>query len=98
MSLKNLDNPILPGAAARTLLISDDGTLPYVDTSGSEPLAVAETVDAGELLCTAGTVVWNDDLTMVAQLGLDGWAAVRGTLPDIDEAPADESEEADGNE
>ena len=92
MALKNLDNPILPGRVPRTLLISDDGTLPYADTTGSEPVAIAETVDAGKLECAAGTVVWNDDLTMVAQLGLDGWAAVRGTLPDIDEAPADDSE------
>ena len=88
MALKNLDYPIMPGRAARTLLISDDGTLPYVDTTGSEPVAIADTIDAGELECAAGTMVWNDDLTMVAQLGLGGWAAVTGTLPDVDEAPA----------
>ena len=87
MALKCLDNPILPGAQIRTFLISDDGTLPYVDTTGSEPIAVAENINGEELECTAGTTVWNDDMTMVAQLGLDGWAAVRGDLPDVDDAP-----------
>ena len=86
MALYNLDNPVLPGAAARTLMITDDGTLPAVDTSGSEPIAEADTVNAGKLLCSVGTFVWNKDLSMVAQLSADGWAAVAGTLPDVDEA------------
>ena len=90
MALKCIDNPILPGAAARTFLFSDDGTLPYVDTTGSEPIAIAEDINGEKLECSAGTVVWNDDMTMVAQLGLDGWAAVRGTLPDVDDAPEEE--------
>lgn len=86
MALYNLDNPVLPGAAARTLMITDDGTLPAVDTSGSEPIAEADTVNDGLLLCSVGTFVWNKDLSMVAQLSADGWAAVAGTLPDVDEA------------
>ena len=89
MALYNLDNPTLPGAVARKLMISDSGTLPYVDTTGSEPVAKADTENAGELLCAVGTLVWNDDMTVMAQLGPSGWAAITGTLPDVDEAPAE---------
>ena len=98
MALYNLDYPILPGAAARTLMIDADGTLPYVDTTGTEPLAKAETENAGELLCSIGTVVWNDDLSVVAQLGPAGWTAVRGTLPDVDNAPEEETGEDTNDE
>lgn len=86
MALYNLDNPVLPGAAARALMITDDGTLPAVNLSGSEPIAEADTVNAGKLLCSVGTFVWNKDLSMLAQLGPTGWAAVSGTLPEVDEA------------
>ena len=91
MALYNLDYPILPGGAARTLMIDADGTLPYPDTSGTEPLAEADTENAGKLLCTVGTMVWNADMSMIAQLGPAGWAAISGTLPDVDEAPVEET-------
>ena len=97
MALYNLDNLIFPGAAARNLMISSDGTLPYVDTSGTEPLAEADTVNAGKLLCSVGTLVKNDNNTMVAQLGPDGWVAVTGTLPDEDDAPEEAAEQESGN-
>lgn len=91
MALYNLDYPILPGGAARTLMIDADGTLPYPDTSGTEPLAEADTENAGKLLCTVGTMVWNASFTVIAQLGPDGWEAVSGTLPDVDDPPVEET-------
>lgn len=73
MAAYNIDTIIRPGAALRMLQYTADADLAAPDTTGSEPVAVISTENAGSLECTVGTLAFKTDGT-IKWLTPSGWS------------------------
>ena len=73
------DDVITPGAAVRSIMFTDASELTFsAPAEGAEPI-VELTTNRGAVLCAAGTVAYNADLSDVRLLGPEGWTPLQSS-------------------